>query len=126
MKKVFTLIASFILVASSFAQYNSGNQKRYPKDKGNDIVYNKNKCDKHNDRYDDNDNFSARERDRQIEMINRNYDRQIRDVQNKWFVSRSKKERAIWNLERDRNTEIEMVYAKYNRENDRGRKRRRH
>ncbi|MEO6232947.1 MAG: hypothetical protein ABJB11_00130 [Ferruginibacter sp.] len=115
MKKIITFFASFILVASSFAQYNSGGQR----DKRNDVVYNDSRDNKHNDRRDNHDyNFSARERDMQINHINREYDNRIFDVQHKVFMSHGKKRSIIRSLEEQRRDEIKMVYIKFNHGNN--------
>ncbi len=115
MKKIITFFASFILVASSFAQYNSGSQR----DKRNDVVYNDSRDNKYDNRRDNHDyNFSARERDMQIDHINRDYNHRIFDVQDKAFMSHSKKHRIIRSLEEQRREEIKMVYVKCNHRNN--------
>ncbi len=110
MKKVLALLVAVTLVSSSFAQYRS-NDGGYNKGKE---VYNdwgKNKNDnRDNDRY----SYSTRERDLQIANINRNYDQQIREVNHKMFMSRSKKEKAIFRLEIQRREEIKDAYARFN------------
>lgn len=115
MKTIITFFASFILVASSFAQYNSGGQR----DRRNDVVYNDSRDNKHDDRHDNHDfKFSTRERDMQINQINRAYDNKIFDVQHKVFMSHNKKHRIIRLLEEQRRNEIKMVYVKFNHRNN--------
>ena len=116
MKKIITLFASVILVASAFAQSNEG---RYERGKENDVVYNDSRFDRNNDRFDKHDKFSKRKRDIQIAQINREYDQRIHAVRNKWFTSNSKKQRIIYQLEDERRYEIKKVYARYNRGSNR-------
>ena len=116
MKKIITLFASVILVASAFAQSNEG---RYERGKENDVVYNDSRFDRNNDRFDKHDKFSKRERDIQIAQINREYDQRIHAVRNKWFTSNAKKQRIIYQLEDERRYEIKKVYARYNRGSNR-------
>lgn len=121
MKKIITLMAAVLLVASSFAQYHSDNEKRYDDDEDRDVVYNDNsRFNKdHNNRRNDRYTFGNRERNMQIAQINREYDRKIERVKHKMFMSRSKKESIICSLEDNRRYEIKKVYARNHRRNDR-------
>lgn len=122
MKKIITLMAAVLLVASSFAQYHSDNENRYDdNDKDRDVVYDdNNRFNKdHNNRRNDRYTFGNRERDIQIAQINREYDRKIERVKHKMFMSRSKKESIICSLEDNRRYEIKKVYARNHRRNDR-------
>lgn len=121
MKKIITLMAAVLLVASSFAQYHSGNENRYDNDKDRDVVYNDNsRYNKdHNNRRNNRYTFGNRERDMQVAQINREYDRKIERVKHKMFMSRSKKESIICSLEDNRRYEIKKVYARYHHRNDR-------
>lgn len=115
MKKIITLVASVILVATAFAQPNG---RAYGHDKNRDVVYNDSRYDRNDDRRDDRRNngyyFTKRERDVQVSQINRAYDRQINSVNSKWFASNGKKQRMIRELENERRFEIRKVYEKYN------------
>lgn len=114
MKKIITLVAAVFLITSAFAQSNSDNN-RYDNDKRRDAVY------RDDDRR-DNDRlyvYDNRQRDREMARINWEYDRKIASIRDRWFMSRSKKERIIWSLEEDRRREIRMVYEKYNGRRDR-------
>ena len=97
MKKIITLFASVILVASAFAQYNDNNQG-YGKRNDRDVVYNDGKFDKHDRRRDDRYSFSKRERDYEISRINQEYNNKINAVTHKWFTSNARKQRIIWSL----------------------------
>ncbi|MEO6721363.1 MAG: hypothetical protein ABIN67_13425 [Ferruginibacter sp.] len=125
MKKIITLFASVLLVASAFAQHD-GNQKGYGNKNDRDVVYNDGRYNK-NDNRRDGYSFSKRERDMQINRINREYDNKINAVRHKWFMNNAKKQRMIWSLEEDRKNEIREVYVKFNhpsnRFEDRDRKR---
>lgn len=110
MKKIFTLLVSVTLFASAFAQYNNGGNKDFGKSR--DAVY----SDRYNNDHDRGGNsysFSAKERDMQIAQINREYDRKVMEVRNRWFMSRFKKEQLIHRLNEERNDEIKRVYSKY-------------
>lgn len=111
MKKIFTLLLSFGLFTSIFAQY-PGNQRGQGRDK--DEAYNDNRKRNDDNRFDDHFNFNKREMDMRIADINRDYDRKIRQVNNNWYMNRFKKERMIRSLEDQRRDEIRMVYVKYN------------
>ena len=110
MKKVITMFAAIILVASASAQFRNGDHGR-----GNDrdAVYNDDRYEK-NDRRDNRYSFSARERDMQIAHINREYNQRIHAVRNKWLTGHGKKQRMIRALEDERRYEIRKVYAKFN------------
>lgn len=116
MKKIITLLGAVLLVASSFAQYDSRDNKRHD----NDVAYNDGKHKDHdNRRGDDRYNNNYRERDMQIAKINREYDRKIESVQHRWFMSHSRKQELIYQLEDQRRYEIRKVYARFNQRNDR-------
>ncbi|MDO9373857.1 MAG: hypothetical protein V4725_12860 [Bacteroidota bacterium] len=115
MKKIITLVASVILVATAFAQPNG---RAYGHDKDRDVVYNDSRYDRNDDRRDDRRNnryyFSKRDRDMQISQINRTYDQRINAVNSKWFASNGKKQRMMRELENERRYEIRKVYERYN------------
>ncbi len=117
MKKMITLFAALILVSISFAQYDRDGQKNY-EGNGRNMAYNDHKNRDHFDRY----YFSDRERNMEIAHINKDYDRKINSVMNRFFWSRQRKESVIRSLEAQRRNEIRMVNEKYyhrdNRYND--------
>jgi len=115
MKKMMTLLVTVAVVSTASAQYRTNEQRDFGYDKGN-YGWNK-KDDNRNGYY----SFTARERDLQIAQINRQYDKQVREVRNRWFVSRFKKEQMIAGLEQQRRDEIKRVYARYNDRSNRGR-----
>lgn len=147
MKKIITLLFSATMFASVFAQYGSGKDQRdngygnnnnskngcgnnagagnngYSNsgcgsngnsncEKGKDVVYN-------DGRNKDNNFFNPRARDMQIAQINRDYDRKIQIVKNKFFMPRFRKEQVIYRLEDQRREEISMLVIKYNKGQDR-------
>ncbi len=116
MKKMITLFASVMLVASAFAQYNPGkqNDRDYKDEREREVVYNDGRYHKEDNRRNDRYASGKRERDIQIAQINREYDYRINAVRNKWFTSKNKKQRILRQLEEDRRAEIRNVYAKYN------------
>jgi hypothetical protein len=113
MKKIFTLLVSVTLFASAFAQYRTGGDKDFG-NKGRDGVYNDGyKKGNDRDRGDNYYSFSMRERDMQIAQINREYDRKIMEVRNRFFMPRYKKEQMVYQLNDQRNFEIKKVYARF-------------
>jgi len=109
MKKIFTLMAAVVIVASASAQRNNGNENGY--DRNRDIAVNERSYNHNDDRRDN--RFNLRERDMQIARINNEYDRKIESVRRKFFMNRSKKEAWIYALENQRRDEIKRVYMRY-------------
>ena len=118
MKKIFTMIAAVVIVASVSAQRNNGNENGY--DRNRDVVINERPYNHNDDRRDN--RYNLRERDMQVARINNEYDRKIESVRHKFFMSRSKKEAWICSLEDQRRDEIKRVNLRYrvaDRHNDR-------
>jgi hypothetical protein len=119
MKKPFTFLAAVALMTSAaIAQKNSNYQNSNKNCR--DVAVN----DKNYGRggYDDRGKagyyFSEREKNMQLEHINRVYDNKIRSVRNRFFMSRYQKERAFASLQFQRSREIRSVMARFNsREN---------
>ncbi len=123
MKKIFTLMTAVIIVASASAQNDNGNHNGYGNnDRDRDIAvndrsYNHND-DRRDDRMDDRYRNNFRERDMKIATINQEYDRKIESVRRKWFMSRSKREDWIYQLDGQRRDEIRRVYMRFHDSND--------
>ena len=112
MKKAFTLLAmAALFTAASFAQYNDNN---YGKSRDRDAAVNNNRDRKGNGIERGKYYFSAREKNGQISIINRDYYWKIESVKNKFFMGRSKKERLVHSLKMQRNAEIHSVIARFN------------
>jgi uncharacterized protein YxeA len=110
MKKTILLLATVLLVGTSFAQYNN-KQMGQDKDYGYNKGYDNDKFDRgHSKTY----FFTAKERDMQIMQINKEYSKQIQSVKMKFFMPRGAKQRQIQFLEQKRDKEISMVWVKYN------------
>ncbi len=108
MKKIFTLVVTLIIVATSFAQYN--NQSGYGRQKEVVIINN----DGHrNDGYGRQDNYGNRGRDMQIARVNREFDYKVAQVRSRIFMSRFKKEQIIFQLNEQRRSEISKTYASF-------------
>lgn len=114
-----TLLVAVTMMSTAFAQYDRGNQPGYGNDK-RDAVYNNNRGGYGNDGYKrDNDRFYnrgeyyRREMMRQIDRINDEYDHKIREVKERFFMPRFRKEQIICQLEQQRKQEIQVVYNKY-------------
>ena len=96
MKHIFTLLISLGAFATSFAQYNPGpRDDRYAYNQGSHFR----------------DNFSPRDKEFQVEKINREFDFRIYAIKNNWNLGRHQKKVAIRNLERERATQIQIVNA---------------
>jgi len=110
MKKVFVLALSLVAVTAVFAQrgYNQRNESRdvvlgQPNSRnvyGNDRGYN--------------NGFSIRERDAQIQRINREYNRRIEAVKYDRYLRKAEKKRQVRFLENERDARIREVVQRYN------------
>lgn len=115
MKKIITLLVSVTMVAIAVAQpgrdYGNGGYGNGGYDRGKDITVNVDwgKKDRDNDVY----FFSAKDRDMEIAMINRDIDHKIQSVKMKFFMSRFKKAQAISQLEDERSFKIDQVNKKF-------------
>jgi hypothetical protein len=116
MKKFIALLVTVTMVTAAFAQHQTNRQWNTRQD--NDVVYNGTR--QGNNGYGPNSySFSTRERDIQVAQINREYDRKIREISNRFFMSRYKKERMIYALEEQRRYELKRVYARFGDRNNR-------
>jgi hypothetical protein len=116
MKKMIALVVTVTMVTAASAQYQTNRQWNTRQD--NDVVYNGNRHG--NNGYGPNGySFSTRERDIQVAQINREYDRKIREISNRFFMSRYKRERMIYALEEQRRADLRRVYIRFNDRNNR-------
>ena len=99
MKKIFTLIISLGALTSVFAQDHSRDAK--------DMTYSYAKTSVYSS------SFSSREKDAQIEKINRDFDWKIASVQHDRRLSRREKERNISMLQRQKNDQIQDVMRRF-------------
>jgi hypothetical protein len=109
MKKVFALVLALGAMSAVFAQrgYDHGNESRdVILGQQNRSVYNNNR---NNDGY-----YSSRERDEQIDRINRTYNWKIQSVRNDRHLRNAEKRREIRFLENERDTKIREVVERYN------------
>jgi hypothetical protein len=98
MKKIITLLFCVGAFATSFAQYNSG----YKDDR---YAYNENKH--------FGGNFSPKDKEFQIEKINRDFDFKIHAIQNSWNLGRHQKKVIIRNLQKEKSRQIQMVNVQF-------------
>ena len=116
MKKLFALVFAIGAVTSVFAQ-RSYDRRDESRDvilgQQNHSVYNNNRG---NDGY-----FSTRERDDQIERINRNYNWRIQSVRKDRHLRNAEKKREIRFLENERDSKIREVVERYNYYNNNNR-----
>jgi hypothetical protein len=116
MKKMIAVLITVAMFGVASAQYQTNRQ--WNRGNNNDVVYNGNRPGNYG--YSPNSySFTSRERDIRVAEINREYDRKIREVSNRFFMSRYKKERMIYALEEQRRDELRRVYVKFNDRNNR-------
>jgi L-2-hydroxyglutarate oxidase LhgO len=116
MKRMFAVLITVAMFGVASAQHQTNRQWNHGNN--NDVVYNGNR--QGNYGYGSNSySFTTRERDIRVAEINREYDRKIREVSNRFFMARYKKERMIYALEEQRRDELRRVYAKFNDRNNR-------
>lgn len=99
MKKVFTFLFSLGIFTTSFAQYHPGNRDN------NNYSYNQNNH--------FGGNFSPKDREFQIEKINRDFNFKIVSIENNWSLRHHQKKVAIRNLEKERTRQIQIVNARF-------------
>ena len=117
MKKILTLFIALGTIVSVQAQ----SSRSYPNDDryGRDVILGE-----RNDRYDRNNRtyenhsrytyyMSADDRDRQIERIDREYDRRIRRVERDRWIRASEKTYQIRQLENQKRNEIRQVWERF-------------
>jgi hypothetical protein len=116
MKKVFTFLVALGGFAVAQAQYSHG----YPDDhnRDRDVVLGQG----HESVYDNHSryaySFSERDRDKQIDRINRDYDRQIRRIERDRWMSPYDKNFQIRRLEDQRREEIRIVWDRFRSSNN--------
>ncbi|MBK8611077.1 MAG: hypothetical protein IPL84_14325 [Chitinophagaceae bacterium] len=115
MKKIFTLLLTTAMLSTAFAQYGHKGQGDRGDDKINDVYVSNNKDFGH-DGFDRRGAyiFTAREKNRQIAQINRDYDYKIQSVRNRAFMSWFQKKRLINNLDEQRYQEIDQIVYRFN------------
>jgi hypothetical protein len=122
MKTIFTLLFTMAMLSTTFAQHGQRDRN-----KDNDVYVSNDNLgyDNHNKNY-GGYIFTPRERDMQINQINREYEFRIQSVKNKPFMGWYQKKRIINNLEAQRDEDIARVIRKFrspkNMFNDYGRR----
>ena len=130
MKKIFTLLLAAGSISFASAQYTAKNDRNF-KDANKSYPVNNGSYDRDkkgfNNPSDNHGNadynfyvFSLKERDAEIERINRAYDFKILAVKRDRFLKSNKKEKQINLIEKQRNLEIKNVYARFSSKNNRG------
>ena len=124
MKKVFALVFALGAMTAVFAQ--RGYDRR---DKSRDVVLgqqgNRNVYDNNNRSYNDG-YMSARERDEQIQRIQRQYNWKIESLQRDRYLRKAEKKRQMRFLENERDARIREVIERYNYQNRNNRTNRRY
>ena len=112
MKQILTLLLALGAIASVQAQSSRYPDRNDSRDvilgDRNDRVYD------NNSRYGNNTySFGARERDQQIDRINRDYDRRIRQVEKDRWMRSYEKRQQVQRLEVQRRNEIAQVWERF-------------
>ena len=122
MKKIFTLLFAVGMFAAAQAQ--PGNRDNRQIDRRDDNKFDNdesfvaiNVSFDRDDHFGNNRFSNERKRNMEIAKINREYDYRIQRVKNSYFMSRWEKQRKISFLQEQRQQEIRMVYAKFNKRN---------
>jgi hypothetical protein len=131
MKKIYTLMVAIGLVGLASAQ--QGNQKsisfNQEKDDLKKTVNSPSKqssFDKGKTSAYETYSFSAREKDAQIQRINREYDQKISAVKRNWRLKTQEKSKQIRMLENQRSQEIKEVQLRWEKSNHRNNGKGRH
>ena len=125
MKKIITLLFSFGVVATSFAQYDhqqNNDDRNYRTENRRDDQYVNSFNGNGNYGRDDNawrhfnreNIYSAKERDFQIEKINRDFDFQVQTILNDRYLRHHEKKEAVRNAETERSRQIQLVNERFN------------
>ena len=118
MKRILTLLFAVGVITTVQAQTS----RSYPNDRsaGRDVILGDRndgigRDDRYEGRYENNNrySFSARERDKQIDRINRNYDKRIRQVERDRRLRSSERSYQIRRLEDQRRQEIREVWDRF-------------
>lgn len=115
MKKILTLGLALGTATVMFAQggYGARNQSRdVILGNGNQTIY------RNTNSYPANSAMNARERDRAIRDISKDYERQIRDVERNRRMSRYERDRQVRMLEMERDRRIQEINYRYNNQYD--------
>jgi hypothetical protein len=114
MKKLFFLALALGSITAVFAQ--RGYDRR---DESRDVILgqpnSRNVYD--NDRGYNNRSFTIRERDAQIQRINREYNRRIESVKHDRYLRKAERKRQVRFLENERDARIREVMERYNYQN---------
>jgi hypothetical protein len=124
MKKILTLLLALGALTAVQAQ----NSRSYPDDRyGRDVILgDRSNTNDRNDRYDGryennsryNYSLSANERDRQIDRINRDFDKRIRQVERDRYIRSYEKSSQIRRLEDQRRGEVAQVWQRFRSSNN--------
>jgi len=115
MKKMLTLTFLIGAFATSFAQSNHRQTNDEPYAINSNGQYDRHGGNDHDRNNGQRNNASAlRNRNYQIEKINRNYNYQVQVIESDRYMKRRDKKRAIRNAEVEKERQIQMVNAPYN------------
>ena len=114
MKRILTLL----FAVGAFTVINAQGSRSYPDDRyGRDVILGDRNNSDRNDRTYENSrytySFSARERDKQIDRIERNYEKRIRQVERDRYLRSYEKSAQVRRLEEQKRQEIVQVWERY-------------
>ena len=112
MKRILALFLFVGAVTVASAQSSRNQSRDIVLGRPNSVYGNNNRNNNYGSR--NNDYYSIRERDAQIERIKREYDWKIRNVYNDRYLRNSAKKRKVRMLEDERNDRIREVMQRYN------------
>ena len=114
MKRILTLL----FAVGAFTVINAQGSRSYPDDRyGRDVILGDRNNSDRNDRIYENSrytySFSARERDKQIDRIERNYEKRMRQVERDRYLRSYEKSAQVRRLEEQKRQEIVQVWERY-------------
>jgi len=109
MKKIFTLLLSVSVFATSFAQDRHRANDKKNKQYVTNTEYKK--IDTHRDNL---YTFSAKERDMQIAKINSNFNMKVKSIVSNRRIKKSEKKVLIQKVQKEKDQQIDAVSAKFN------------
>jgi hypothetical protein len=119
MKRILTLL----LAVSAFTVTQAQGSRSYPDDRyGRDVILGDRNNSDRNDRTYENSrytySFGARERDKQIDRIERNYEKQVRQVERDRYLRSYEKSSQLRRLEEQKRQEIAQVWERFRSSNN--------
>jgi hypothetical protein len=119
MKKVFALVVALGAMTAVFAQRGYDHR-----DESRDVILGQGNRSVYDDHHNNNGYYNLRERDEQIQRINREYNWRMESVKHDRYLRKAERRRQIRILENERDARIREVMDRYNYNNRNYRNRR--